>query len=227
MKSMKWGAGILGAVIAAGLIVYAVLGTGGKASAASPFDRTQYDQLLAAQLGITVDKLHAAETAARNQLIDQLQQQGKITADQANKLKSAPSGGFPGPGFSGRPGSGRGSFLMTDVMTVAAQKMGITADALRQALQGGKSLAQVGADHGISRDVLKTTIVNAENADLQKATANGSITQAQANQIASNIPNMVDRLLDRTGRGGGNGGPGFRGPRGNPASPNPPGNNRQ
>ena len=235
MSGIKLGAAIIGAVAAAALVGFAVMGHGGSASAADPPGRDQYDQLLAAQLGISVDKLHAAETAARNQLIDQLVAQGKITADQASRLKNAPGGGFHGliPGLhGGAPGGafgpGSAAFPATDVFTIVAQKLGVTVDALRQEMRQGKTLAQIGADHGVTRDVLKTTIVDAMNADLQKATAAGKVTQDQANKMVSNIPGFVDRLLDRGGRGGP--GRGF-GPRGgnqsSPGAPNRPGLFRQ
>src|SRR5438876_5190192 len=159
MKGMKLGAAIIGAIAAAALVGFAIVGHGGSASAADPPGKDQYDQLLAAQLGISVDKLHAAETAARNQMIDQLLAQGKITADQASKLKNAANGGFHGliPGLKGGGPGGPGgpssaAFPGTDVFTIVAQKLGITVDALRQEMRQGKSLAQVGADHGVSRD---------------------------------------------------------------------------
>src|SRR5438093_9238843 len=99
MKWMKWGAAAVGALAAAGIVAYAVFWIGGKASAADPpQNAAQYEQLLANQLGISLDKLQAAEKNARNQLIDQLQAQGKITADQATRAKNAP-GGFPGFGL--------------------------------------------------------------------------------------------------------------------------------
>src|SRR5438874_5011493 len=152
MMGMKLGALIIGAIAAAALVGYAIIGNGGSASAADPPGKDQYDQLLAAQLGITVDKLHAAETAARSQMIDQLLAQGKITADQANRLKSAANGGFRGlvPGLKGGPpgggfGPGSSAFPGSDVFTVVAQKLGITVDALRQEMRQGKTLAQVGA----------------------------------------------------------------------------------
>ena len=226
MKGIRLGAVIAGLLVAGGLAAFAILGSRGSASAADPPNKDQYDQLLAGQLGITVDKLHAAETAARNQLIDQLAAQGKITPDQANKLKSATTGGLKGlrPDFRGGAAGPRGLFFQgaSDVMGVVAGKLGLTPEALRQEMRGGKSLAQVGNDHGVSRDVLKTTIVNALNADLQKATASGKITQDMANKITSNIPTMVDRFLDFSGKGG----PGrFRGPNANPnnqqAAPTP------
>jgi len=198
MKGIKLGAVIAGLLVAGGLAAFAVFGGRGSASAADPPNKDTYDQLLAGQLGITVDKLHAAETAARNQLIDQMAAAGKITPDQANKLKSATGGGLKGlgPALKGGGGAGpRGAFFQgaSNVMGVVAGKLGLTPEALRTEMRGGKSLAQVAKDHGVSRDDLKTTIVNALNADLQKATASGKITQDMANKITSNIPTMVDR----------------------------------
>jgi hypothetical protein len=81
-----------------------------------------------------------------------------------------------------------------DLLAAAAQRLGITRAALQQELQG-QSLSQV--SHAVPVADLKTTLVDAENAALQKATAAGTVNQDQANQQVSNIPNMVQRFLDR------------------------------
>src|SRR5262249_22151927 len=121
-----------------------------------------------------------------------------------------------------------------DLLAIAAQQLGVTRASLQQELLG-RSLAQVSAAHAMPVANLKTTLVDAEDAALQKATAAGTVTQAQANQQVSLIPNMVQTLLDRvvgarsgpSGLGGSNarsvgrpqGGVAPRGPRPGNAAP--------
>jgi hypothetical protein len=92
-----------------------------------------------------------------------------------------------------------------DLLAAAATRLGLSRAALAQELGGGVTLAQVSLRHGVPLADLKTTLVDAEDASLQQATAAGAVTQAQANQEVSNIPPKVQAFLDRVvgGRPGG------------------------
>lgn len=95
------------------------------------------------------------------------------------------------------------SFVKTNLKAVAAKQIGISEDALTREMAQGRSIAQVAAQHGVAYATVKTTLVNAEDADLQAATAAGTVSQAQANQLVSQIPHMVEAFLARSsGRSG-------------------------
>lgn len=226
MKWMKWGAAALGALAAAGAIAFAIISFAGTASAKGPNESAdRYRQLLAAQLGISVDKLQSAETTARNQLADELAAKGAITTEQAAKIKSAPAGSF-GLGLGlGHLRAKAGAMIRTDVIAVVASTAHISTDQVKTELQGGKTLAQIGSDHGVPRDTMENAIIAAWKADLQKAVTNNSITQAQADTIAYGLSQHVDRILDgmKFGRGHrGFGGPGMPPASGTPAAPGTP-----
>ena len=121
----------------------------------------------------------------------------------------------------GYGGGGPGAFGggLGDLLGAAATRLNITRDALQQELQSGNTLAQVGSNHGVSRDQLKASLTTVAQTAIQQAVTSGKLTQAQAAQETSNLSQRLDQLLDRAGGArDGRSGPG--GPRasGTPAS---------
>ena len=112
--------------------------------------------------------------------------------------------GLPSPGAAAQAPANP-NWVTTDLTAVAAKQIGITKDELLREMGPGRSIAQVAARHGITYADIKTTLVNAEDADLQKATAAGTVTQNDANQIVSTIPKLVEGLLARGSRPSGTG----------------------
>jgi len=126
----------------------------------------------------------------------------------------------------------------TNYDDVAAQALGIQSPALRQALVGGQTLAQVATSKNVSIQTVNTALKTAYEADLAQAVSNGLITQQAADQIkavldatpaASNAtPNATDSAAPSTyatpnatqsalpnnqnPQNGGLRGPGYRGP---------------
>jgi len=147
---------------------------------------------------------------------------GQDTATVSTELAAASSGAAD-PGRPAGP-------LHIDRLGIAAQAIGISADDLRTALQGGKSIAQVAKDHNIDEQKVIDALVAAENTAIDQAVKDGKLTQAQADErktgFAAHVKDKVERLglkgpgdHDGPGRGGpgGPGGPdggGFRGPGG-------------
>ena len=110
VRIMRWGLGVVG-LAAVGAIAIAAVGIGGSASAQTPSNangnttpREQYREALAEELGISVDQLTSAQTAARDKVIDDAVAAGKITQEQADKMKSMQFGPNFGAGHSQRRG---------------------------------------------------------------------------------------------------------------------------
>ncbi len=204
MKWMKWGLGAAGALLAGGALTFAVLGVTGTAQAeeGGGGNASRFQELLAQQLGISLDQLKNAETNARNQYADELAAAGTITADQAAKIKAGDLGDvvrFFAHG--GGPGGAAGVRVRVEVnaVEVTAKASGIGVDVVRQELMQGKSLAQIAAEHGVSRDALKNAIAAAQKSALQDQVAKGTLTQLQADKISSELASHIDQIVDRAG----------------------------
>jgi hypothetical protein len=131
VKILKWGLAAAGSLVLVGVIAFGVLGGGRTASAdatptptAGPKGQVggRYEDLLAQKLGITTAQLQAAQKGALDQLIDEAVVAGRLTQDQAAKLK-ARDAGAPGPRL-GKLG-GKVRTAVGDVLVAAAKTIGI------------------------------------------------------------------------------------------------------
>jgi len=219
MKWVRIGLAVAGAVLAGGAVTFAVLTSGGTAQAQGPGDQTtasRLQELLAQQLGISVDQLQTAETNAKNQLADELLAQGKITQQQHDRITNASLGSIFGAlakRFDDRAEARAGAFV--DAAKVTANVSHVDVATVRSELAQGKSLAQIAEEHGVSRDALKAAITAALNQQLQAAVSSGKITQATADQVSQRFADHLDALIDHTGL------PGRHGPRGMQGTPGP------
>jgi hypothetical protein len=67
-------------------------------------------------------------------------------------------------------------------LETAAQKIGITPDALKQALGSGQSIAGVATSKGVDPQVVIDALVGKEKSDLSSQVKAGTLTQAEADQ---------------------------------------------
>ena len=147
---------------------------------------------------------------------------GTITAAQRDAVVAhLQKGGDFGHGGRGPGGPGRGGMDRAGGghLDAAATALNTTADALRTALQGGKSLADVAKAANIDPAIVIKAIVAAENTELDAAVAAGKMTAEQATTIKAHLTTRVTEMVNGTmpaggrGPGGGRGGPGGHGPR--------------
>ncbi len=190
MRLMKWGVG----AFAAGAVVFGVLALSGIVQAGGPLDRERVDEIIADKIGVTVDELVAAREAARLQIVDEAEAAGEITAEQAERLRNRE------PGEHGRHRGGQRGFSFCGVgnaIEIAAEAAGVTSDVLVQEMRDGdKSLADVAADHGVSRDELIATLLSATRSELDTRVGNDDITQEQSDRIFEAVSDHIDRLVD-------------------------------
>ena len=202
MKMTRLGLAALAAAFAAGAIAFGVVAQRGTANADEPNgNASRLQEILAQKLGISVDALVAAEKGARDQLVDELLAAGRITQAQADRMKSAEPGDMLGRGFGARMAGAR---VHVDVGQITADLSHIDLATLRSELQQGKSFAQVAQEHGVSRDALKKAITDAVTSQLKDQVSKGSLTQAQADEIAQRFAANLDDMIDHAhGVGGG------------------------
>ncbi len=188
--------------------------TTGKAKSTTNADKTQLrDEFLknfAANLGIDQTKLNSAYTSAINQTVDQAVKDGKLTADQATKIKDAAKTGFQGEfDFPGKDGLGRGGFgkgraggdFMNGTLDAAAKSLNITTAELKTDLQAGQSIADVAKAKNVDIQTVKTAVLAAIKADLDTAVKNSKLTQAQADTMYTKISGNIDQIISSTHAG--------------------------
>jgi AraC-like DNA-binding protein len=206
---------------AAGLVVLA--GSGGayaatqKSTATPPDPAAEQKAFLddvAGRLHVSADQLTEALKGAAQDRIDAAVQSGRLTQDQADKIKQrlAQANGLPligappiGPGplgfhrAFGGPGFGRLAFGPGVEIQAAADYLGLTPQKLFSALRGGKSLADVANEQGKSVDGLKAAIKAAETARLDAAVKAGRLTDAERTQIEQDLDQRLDDFVNHTG----------------------------
>ena len=197
------------AVIGAGVVMAQTPGATPGGSAQSFLDR------VAQKLGIDTPKLQDAIKSARTDQIDEAVANGDLTQKQADalkqKLQNSPNGGaFPffdghgkrggpfgaGPGgpFGFGPGPGLG---LEDAGQKLADFLGISTDQLHTELSADNAtLATVAAAHGKSRDGLKSFITDGAKSKLDKAVADGNLTQKNADAALAMLAAHLDALID-------------------------------
>jgi hypothetical protein len=220
-------------ILAATVAGLAVTGGVGAGIAASQDDSrtSSFFDSVAKHLGISSQELEDATRAAAIDQVDAALEDGRITEEQAEELKSRIESGdmppFLGPGlfFGGPKGDGeRGlgfgpglGFHFGEKLDAAAEYLGITDEELREALQSGKSLAEIAEEQGKSLDGLKDALVAEAQTRLDEAVADEKLTREHADRILERLREGIDDLVNASGenrfrfhfRGHG---PGFGGP---------------
>ena len=100
--------------------------------------------------------------------------------------------GFGGPGFGGPRGGG---ILAADVLTPAADYLGVSVSTLQSDLKGGKTLAQEATAKSKTASGLVDAIMAAEKKVLDAENGAGWITDAQETNLLANIKDAVTDLV--------------------------------
>ncbi len=148
---------------------------------------------VASILGIDRSKLDSALGQAKNDTIDQAAKDGRITQDQANRLKSQPNNGFGfGFGFgrgAGGPRGRVGGFGGGAVVNAVAKALGMNSQDLVNQLRSGKTVEDVVKAQGKTDQDVKNAVISVEQPRLDQLVKNGRITQDQENQMLDRIRN--------------------------------------
>lgn len=93
-----------------------------------------------------------------------------------------------------------------------ADTIGISVEDLMAAREAGQTPAEIAEDNDVSRDELVTALVDAKQARLDQAVADGDLTQEEADEKAADLEEHLNAFVDGEGRdhdgpGGGPGGP--------------------
>ena len=161
---------------------------------------------VADKLGVSEDELKVAIEEARDETIDEAVAEGRLTEEQAERLRE---GGFPFHRRLHRAGS--------HILAAAADLLEMEKDELVAELREGNSLADVAAAQGIGVDGFKAQLQAEVQADIDAKVADGTITQEQADRLSEGLEKRIDNIVNAQPGEGGFGGPrhrhgGFGGP---------------
>ncbi|MCC6222003.1 MAG: hypothetical protein IT201_00745 [Thermoleophilia bacterium] len=155
---------------------------------------------VAERIGIEPDELEAAVQAEALERLDQALADGRITEEQADRIRERiESGELPfGPGHG--PGGRHGA----PVIQGTADYLGLTPAELLEQLKDGKSLAEVAEANGQTADGLVQALLDGAKTHLDQAVEDGRLTREQADELLERLENRLPNLVERD----------FPGPRG-------------
>lgn len=202
------GIGALVAILGIATVGVVVMAQDSGSSTNEPFDfAARFKAALADILGISVEEYDAAVDKAQNQVVDEAVAEGWLTEEQAEllrwRLEQAPGFGMRGmgpgmgPGF-GRPGWGMGGLMGDNLLSVAADKLGMKLTELLTELQNGKSIADVAREKGVDPQTIVDACLAQVKEKLDEAVADGRITPKQADYQLQQIQQRVTDRLDNT-----------------------------
>jgi hypothetical protein len=88
--------------------------------------------------------------------------------------------------------------IVAAAIDISAKTIGVTPQALRQAIVSGQSVAQVATAHSVSPTTVVNALVTAGDARIDKAVANHHLTAAQAAKLKARLPKLAQRFVDFT-----------------------------
>lgn len=138
----------------------------------------------------------ASRHAALRQALDSLVADKTITQAQADKVAARLDRALPrrGEGVSRHHGV---AALRAEVATV----LGITPQELRAQREAGKTLAEIAAARGMSKDRLIDALVEAAQTRLAAAVSAGRLTPAQADAAKASLRERITAKVDRVAPG--------------------------
>jgi hypothetical protein len=180
-------------VVALALSVVAV---GGAIGATKLTPKQESEAIIndaAEQLGVEPTELSDALKQALKNRVDAAVQDGRLTEEQGRELKERiDAGEVPffglGPGFHKHF---HGPFHAK--LEAATEYLGMTQAQLEEALEDGKTLAQVAKDQGKSVEGLVDVLVEGAEQKLQDAVEAGRLTEAEKREM---LEGLRDRITD-------------------------------
>ncbi len=151
----------------------------------------RYLDALARRLGVTTERLQQAVAEARAE--------AGFPTPGPNRPGAPGAPGAPGgPRWPGRPGpGGPAGPAVRLAFDVAAEKLGITPEQLRQEL-AGKSLADVARAHNADPATVAQAMKDDASRRIDEAAANGRLRAEQVAPLKERSWLEVDRFLDQT-----------------------------
>jgi hypothetical protein len=139
----------------------------------------------------------AAKAGWAKSALEPLVANGTITQAQADAVLAALDAARPARG----PG-GKGAAHGVKNLDAAAGALGMTAQELRTALAGGKSLATIAGEKGVPVSAVVDALVAQLKTHLDGHVASGRKTQAEADQVLANARTRIEAFVNGTAPAG-------------------------
>ena len=173
---------------------------------------------VAAEKNVAIDTIVDAVLAPRTERLNEMVAAGRLTQEQADTMLAqmrtqvterlndqwSPQGrgfGFGGNGPCGQAGmgmlGGRGGGL-GNLVTVAAEELGLTRAELAAELQAGKSIADVAAEKNVSVDTIVDAVLAPRTEQLNELVAAGQLTQEQVDNRLADLQIDVIEWLNQS-----------------------------
>jgi hypothetical protein len=156
-------------------------------------------QNFATRLGVDRAKLDAAFSAAVQDTVDQAVRDGKLTQDQAGKVRAFAGSGLAGLLSSslnaGESGPGFDAADVDAIVAAVAQLCGMSADQLREAVHGGQTLDTLAQAHHVTMPQVHDAALHAIRARLDQGVQSGKWSQAGADKMYQGYSDEIDNVL--------------------------------
>jgi outer membrane murein-binding lipoprotein Lpp len=196
-------------LVIAAVAVLSVLVASAAVAATRAFSPRQEQQAIiddaAQQLGVEPQELSDALKQALKNRVDAAVADGRLTQEEGARLKERIDAGDtpffglgPGPRFGPGPGfpEHRDHALFPGKFEAAARYLGMTQARLRDALQDGKTLAQVARERGKSVDGLVDALLVPAEQKLEQAVENGELTEAEKREMLSGLRERITDIVN-------------------------------
>ena len=147
--------------------------------------------MVAEKLGVSEEQLETAIQEVQLETIDEAVAEGRITEEQATKLRERTEDGVHL--FPKRPHHHRG---VGQIAESAAQVLGMEKSVLVEQLKEGSSLAEVAATQGMSVEEFTTALLSQTQTQIDQMVQDGKLTVERAEQLSQGIEENIDRIVN-------------------------------
>lgn len=184
---------VIAGVLSLGAVVVALAQTPENEGAAATA-KERFISKLSTKLGISGEQLKLALRETAVEIVDEEVAAERIPPERAEQLKQRIAEG-KGP-LHIRPHR-RAHHLAHGLHALAARTIGIDLPTLRTELRSGKSIAEVAAERGTSREEVKSGMLSAIDGRLSERVSSGKLTPEQKEARLVKLNQVIDKLLDR------------------------------
>lgn len=131
-----------------------------------------HEQLLADELGVTVEELEAARESVQESALAHAIEEGRITQEEVDEMQA-------------RKALQESLKPYIDRDTLMAEALGMTLEDLQVALDAGTSMSDLLSEQGLDQATYRENMTAAHEAALAQAVEDGVITQEQADEMPS------------------------------------------